>query len=199
MLEPLLTTSSPSGPSGVFGSGGKTGPPTARSFFPVKQFLAIVILAATARKFADITSGFNARHDRERSSRLGLGIDGVSATPEHLKRRPSVSTNTQSLRRRAFETSVQLVDVTRTDGPLPLRTSAAVGDLDATALPHPAAPAANTTAPSNKRERPATPPPAGTSWRERRETISQRYSAPHGHRRSRCSSEAQRERWLSGR
>jgi hypothetical protein len=85
-----------SSPSGLLGPcWGKTGPPITRRPILVKHALATAILAATARKLTDITSRLNGTQTLACSSVLGLGVDRANVDPEHLNRRPSVSTNTQ--------------------------------------------------------------------------------------------------------
>ena len=63
----------------------------------VKHVLVVAILATTARKLAGITSGLIVTQVLACSSVVGVGVDRANAGPEHLNRRPSVSTNTQEL------------------------------------------------------------------------------------------------------
>jgi hypothetical protein len=95
MNAPTAAMSSPSGLLELLRSGRKAGPPVTRKPLRVKHALATPILAATARKLADITIRLNGTQPLACSSTLGLGVDRANADPEQLNRRPSVKTNVQ--------------------------------------------------------------------------------------------------------
>jgi hypothetical protein len=98
MNAPRAPPPAMSSPSGLFGPcWGKTGAPVTRKPSVVKHALATAILAATARKLADITSRLNWTQALACSSVPGLGVDRANADPEHLNRRPSENTNAQEL------------------------------------------------------------------------------------------------------
>lgn len=93
-----LRSSMISSPSGLVGlCWGKTGPPVARTAFLVKHARTVSSVAKTAREATETTSGVKATHRAACSSVLGLGVEWANADPEHLNRRPSVSTKVQEL------------------------------------------------------------------------------------------------------
>lgn len=147
MSAPVVMSS----PSGVFGPCcGKTGPPVTLSPFLVKHVLSAAILVATARKPAGITSGLKPDADLGVFERARAGRRPCKRRPRALEPPPVGHTKTQELTaaRRFTPVAVdeQLADVTCDAGtPLPAVVDVP-DDVELTALLHPLAFTANTSA-----------------------------------------------------